>query len=115
MAIMQCRLSLAGVATILCAASAWGQTQILRVEIPFPFHVGEKHFAAGNYDVRIGEPFRWTVKVVSLSNFEDPACASFFGDKDRDERPSNRRSFSTSSERKSTSCLKFGTRFTRTP
>ena len=80
MAKMQCRLSLAGFAIILCATSAWGQTKILTGDIPFPFHIGDKHFAAGNYDVRIGEPFKGMVALVSPTG-EDGAYARVVYDK----------------------------------
>jgi hypothetical protein len=85
MAKMQCRLSLAGFAIILCATSAWGQTKILTGDIPFPFHIGDKHFAAGNYDVRIGEPYGGMVKVVSRTNVAGSASV-YVGNDSRQNR-----------------------------
>ena len=58
-------LPLAGFAIIFCATSAWGQTKILRGNIPFDFHIGEQHFSGGDYEVVIDMPFEDTCTLRS--------------------------------------------------
>jgi hypothetical protein len=72
---MKTCLPLAAMAMVLSVTSA--SAQFLRVEIPFPFHVGETQLKAGSYEIAVRQPFGACVTVRSTGATNKAAIAFF--------------------------------------
>src|SRR5690348_5988896 len=71
-------LPFAGFAIIFCATSDWGQIKSMQGDIPFPFHVAERHLPAGNYSVMLGMPYTNTFTISSSDILGRVAIHSFW-------------------------------------